>query len=184
MYHGVIGAGVEEGKDAEDQVKERVDEQRFDEQRLDQQLCFALYAASRAVVRTYAPLLAPEGLTYPQYLTMLVLWENPDLPVSVGELGRRLHLDSGTLTPLLKRLESMGIVHRRRDTSDERRVLVALTEGGLALRGRLAWVPRHLARSVGMELADVCRLRDQLTDLIGILEAGSTADRFENRPTA
>ncbi|MGK2885602.1 MAG: MarR family winged helix-turn-helix transcriptional regulator [Rhodococcus sp. (in: high G+C Gram-positive bacteria)] len=170
-----MNTGVEERKQIDEQIEE---------QQLDQQLCFALYAASRAVVRTYAPLLAPEGLTYPQYLTLLVLWENPDVPSSVGELGRRLHLDSGTLTPLLKRLEAMGIVDRQRDTSDERRVLVALTEGGLALRGRLAWVPRHLAQSVGMELADVCRLRDQLTELIGILEAGSTTDRFENRPTA
>lgn len=129
-------------------------DEHLGEQRLDQQLCFALYAASRAVVRSYAPLLAPEGLTYPQYLTLLVLWENPDEPFSVGELGRRLHLDSGTLTPLLKRLQAMGIVDRRRDRGDERRVLVALTDEGLALRGRLAWVPRHLAQIVGGDQCD------------------------------
>lgn len=146
----------------------------FDELRLDQQLCFALYAASRAMVRAYGPLLAPEGLTYAQYITLLVLWEDEDVPISVGDLGDRLHLDSGTLTPLLKRLEVAGIVQRRRDTVDERRVLVGLTDQGLALRGRLESVPRRLAETVGMNLADVCRLRDQLTELIGILEDGPT----------
>lgn len=167
MYHGVVSTNLDE---------------HLGEQRLDQQLCFALYAASRAVVRSYAPLLAPEGLTYPQYLTLLVLWENPDEPFSVGELGRRLHLDSGTLTPLLKRLQAMGIVDRRRDSGDERRVLVVLTDEGVALRGRLALVPRHLAQIVGMDLADVCRLRDQLNDLIAVLELGTSPDRLEPRP--
>src|ERR1700730_17814752 len=94
---------------------------------LDRQLCFALYTASRAVVRSYAPLLEDAGLTYPQYITMLVLWEAPERPRSVGELGERLHLDSGTLTPLLKRLESTGHVSRSRDGQDERRVRVTLT---------------------------------------------------------
>ena len=97
---------------------------------LDRQLCFALYTASRAVVRIYAPLLEDAGLTYPQYVTMLVLWEDPDRPRSIGELGERLHLDSGTLTPLLKRLASMGYVTRSRDAEDERRVLVTLTADG------------------------------------------------------
>lgn len=147
-----------------------------DAQRLDQQLCFALYAASRAVVRSYAPLLGPEGLTYPQYLTLLVLGESPDVPVTVGELGRRLHLDSGTVTPLLKRLEAMGIVHRRRDADDERRVLVGLTTDGVDLVGRLGSVPHQLARTVGMDLAEVRRLRDQLTLLVEVLEADPPAD--------
>src|ERR1700736_3392147 len=97
---------------------------------LDRQLCFALYTASRAVVRTYAPLLEDAGLTYPQYVTLLVLWENPDRPRSIGELGERLHLDSGTLTPLLKRLASMGYVTRSRDAGDERRVLGTVTPAG------------------------------------------------------
>src|SRR3984957_4052426 len=113
---------------------------------LDRQLCFALYTASRAVARAYARLLEDASLTYPQYVTMLALWENPDQPRSVGELGERLHLDSGPLTPLLKRLASMGYVTRSRDTEDERRVLVTLTAEGLALRDRLAAVPASFLR--------------------------------------
>src|SRR5689334_3776194 len=89
---------------------------------LDEQLCFALYDASRALIRAYGPLLDRLGLTYPQYITMLALWESEE-PMSVGALGARLHLDSGTLTPLLKRLEQLGLVERRRDSADERRVL-------------------------------------------------------------
>src|ERR1700758_4734433 len=108
---------------------------------LDRQLCFALYTASRAVVRAYAPLLEDAGLTYPQYVTMLVLWEDPGQPRSVGELGDRLPLDSGTLTPLLKRLAAMGYVTRSRDAEDERRVLVTVTAEGLARRERPAGLP-------------------------------------------
>src|ERR1700756_3678455 len=118
---------------------------------LDRQLCFALYTASRAVVRAYAPLLEDAGLTYPQYVTMLALWQDPDQPLSVGGLGERLHLDSGTLTPLLKRLASMGYVTRSRDTGDERRVLVSLTADGLALRDRLATVPESFLHCLGMD---------------------------------
>src|ERR1700691_205393 len=109
---------------------------------LDNQLCFALYTASRAVVRTYGPLLDDAGLTYPQYVTMLVLWADPDRPRSVGELGERLHLDSGTLTPLLKRLSAMGYVTRSRDAEDERRGLVTLTADGLGPAGRAAGAPQ------------------------------------------
>ncbi|HEX6520121.1 MAG TPA: MarR family transcriptional regulator [Streptosporangiaceae bacterium] len=138
---------------------------------LDRQLCFALYTASRAVVRAYAPLLEDTGLTYPQYITMLVLWQEPDQPRSVGELGDRLHLDSGTLTPLLKRLAAMGYVTRFRDAEDERRVLVALTAEGLALRDRLAAVPESLLACLGMNASDASALRDQLTALTASLEA-------------
>jgi DNA-binding MarR family transcriptional regulator len=140
---------------------------------LDRQLCFALYTASRAVVRTYAPLLEDAGLTYPQYVTMLVLWENPDRPRSIGELGERLHLDSGTLTPLLKRLASMGYVTRSRDVEDERRVLVTLTAEGLALRDRVAAVPESFLACLGLDVADASALRDQLTALAASLEAGA-----------
>src|ERR1700721_1944863 len=107
----------------------------------DNPLRFALYSASRAVVRAYAPLLDEAGLTYPQYVTMLVLWEDPDRPRSVGELGERLQLDSGTLTPLLKRLSAMGYVTRSRDAEDERRVLVTVTADGLAPRDRPGAIP-------------------------------------------
>ena len=92
---------------------------------LDEQLCFALYTASHRIIRAYRPLLEPLGLTYVQYLVMLVLWD--ESPLSVGELGQGLHLDSGTLTPLLKRMEKSGLVLRERDTDDERRVLISLT---------------------------------------------------------
>ena len=140
---------------------------------LDRQLCFALYTASRAVVRAYAPLLEDAGLTYPQYVTMLVLWEDQDRPRSIGELGERLQLDSGTLTPLLKRLASMGYLKRSRDAEDERRVLVTLTAEGLALRDRLAAVPESFLACLGMDVADASALRDQLTGLAASLEAGS-----------
>jgi DNA-binding MarR family transcriptional regulator len=140
---------------------------------LDRQLCFALYAASRAMTRAYAPLLADSGLTYPQYITMLVLWQDPDQPRSVGELGERLHLDSGTLTPLLKRLTSMGYVTRSRDPADERRVLVTLTADGLALRDRLADVPLSIASCLGMDPAEGIALRNRLTELTQSLEASA-----------
>jgi MarR family transcriptional regulator, organic hydroperoxide resistance regulator len=140
---------------------------------LDRQLCFALYTASRAVVRAYAPLLEDAGLTYPQYVTLLVLWEDQDRPRSIGELGERLHLDSGTLTPLLKRLASMGYVTRSRDAEDERRVLVTLTAAGLALRDRLAAVPESFLACLGMDVADASALRHQLTALAAAVEAGA-----------
>ena len=121
---------------------------------LDRQLCFALYTASRAVVRTYGPLLDEAGLTYPQYVTLLALWEDPERSRSVGELGERLHLDSGTLTPLLKQLASMGYVTRARDADDERRVLVTLTAEGLTLRERLAGVPESFLGCLGLDVPE------------------------------
>src|SRR5438876_12168162 len=117
---------------------------KYTQLELDRQLCFALYAASRAVTRAYGPLLVEVGLTYPQYATMLALWDAPERPVSVGELGSRLHLDTGTLTPLLKRLEALGFVSRTRDGADERRVLVDVTDRGTALRDEVASVPGRL----------------------------------------
>lgn len=136
---------------------------------LDQQLCFALYSASRAVIRAYGPLLDEAGLTYPQYVTMLVLWEDPDRPRSVGELGERLHLDSGTLTPLLKRLSALGYVTRSRDAQDERRVLVSVTAEGLELRDRLAAVPESFLACLGLDAAEAIALRDRLTALTASL---------------
>ena len=138
---------------------------------LDNQLCFALYSASRAVVRAYGPLLADAALTYPQYVTMLVLWENPDEPLSVGELGHRLHLDSGTLTPLLKRLEMSGHLRRRRDPDDERRVLVELTEEGLALRDSVSAVPMSVASQLDLTADQGSELLTQLHQLVATLEA-------------
>lgn len=138
---------------------------------LDRQLCFALYTASRGVARAYARLLEDADLTYTQYVTMLALWEDPARPRPVGELGERLHLDSGTLTPLLKRLTAMGYVTRSRDAEDERRVLVSLTPEGLALRDRLAAVPESFLACLGMNVPEAEALRDQLTALTASLEA-------------
>jgi DNA-binding MarR family transcriptional regulator len=137
---------------------------------LDSQLCFPLYAATRAVTHAYADLLAEVGLTYPQYLTMLALWETEE-PLTVGELGQRLRLDSGTLTPLLKRLEAAGHVVRRRDAADERRVLVELTSQGRGLREHVTDVPARLLAATGLSQRDARELRRVLSKLLGTLDA-------------
>jgi DNA-binding MarR family transcriptional regulator len=137
---------------------------------LDNQLCFALYNASRAMTRAYGPLLADLGLTYPQYLTMLVLWETDD-PITVGALGERLHLDSGTLTPLLKRLAQLGLLTRDRDQADERRVLISLTAAGQGLREQAAGVPAKAFACFGLELQQAQALKEQLAGLAESLEA-------------
>ena len=139
---------------------------------LDRQICFALYAASRAVTRAYAPLLADVGLTYPQYVALLALWDGADEAVTVGELGTRLHLDTGTLTPLLKRLEARDLVVRRRDGADERRVRLEVTDEGWALRERVAEVPLRLASSMGMTKAEERELRRLLDKVQGALDTG------------
>ncbi len=143
----------------------------YEQLELDRQLCFALYAASRAVVRAYGPLLDGAGLTYPQYVAMLALWGAPDARLTVGELGRLLHLDTGTLTPLLKRLEGLGYVRRRRDVVDERRVRVEVTAAGLALRDQVACVPAELFAATGLDGPAAEQLRRQLVELTAHLEA-------------
>lgn len=142
---------------------------------LDRQLCFPLYATSRALTRAYAPLLEPVGLTYPQYLTMLALWAHPD-GSTVGELGRRLHLDSGTLTPLLKRLETAGLVERRRDPADERRVIVTVTPDGDRLQEQVAHVPEALASQLGLSLDEGIMLHSLLHRLLQTLDGGTLGD--------
>ena len=127
---------------------------------LDKQLCFALYSASLAMTKVYKPLLAPLGLTYPQYLVMLALWEADGQTVSA--LGDRLALDSGTLTPLLKRLEAQGQLSRERDAQDERRVIVRLTPAGRRLKVRARRVPQEIGRASGCELAEIVDLTRQL----------------------
>ena len=136
---------------------------------LDAQLCFPLYAASRAVTRAYGPLLQDHGLTYPQYLTLLALWDEGEM--TVGEVGSRLRLDSGTLTPVLKRLEQAGLVSRRRDSQDERRVLVDVTAAGLALKDAVADVPARLVGSLGVSKAESRELRLLLHGLLDRLDA-------------
>lgn len=130
---------------------------------LDEQLCFALYSASRAMTAAYAPLLEPLGITYPQYLALLVLWETDGQRVSA--IGERLHLDSATLTPLLKRLETAGLVERRRSTEDERVVHVHLTTAGKRLHKRAAEIPGCLLQASGLNLRELVALREQLTAL-------------------
>ena len=130
---------------------------------LDRQLCFALYATSLAMTKAYKPLLAPLGLTYPQYLVLLVLWERDGITVSA--VGERLRLDSGTLTPLLKRLAQQGLVERRRDAADERRVRLHLTTSGRALQTDAAQVPQAMACATGCDLAEIADLTARLNSL-------------------
>lgn len=130
---------------------------------LDHQLCFALYSASLAMTKLYKPMLDEMGLTYPQYLALLVLWEHDG--VAVSELGERLHLDSGTLTPLLKRLESAELVTRLRDVQDERRVLIRLTAAGRKLKTRAARIPGCVLQATQCDVSEVMALTRQVQTL-------------------
>jgi DNA-binding MarR family transcriptional regulator len=140
---------------------------------LDRQVCFPLYAASNLLGRLYRPILSELGLTYPQYLVMLVLWK--ETPQTVGSLGHKLYLDSGTLTPLLKRMEQAGLISRVRDTGDERRVLIELTTAGRELREAAEKVPETLAEGLAIDEGDVAELRDRVRALVAALH-GSFAD--------
>jgi DNA-binding MarR family transcriptional regulator len=131
---------------------------------LDRQVCFALAAASRSVIGLYRPVLEPLGLTHPQYLVMLALWEQS--PLRVRDLGDALLLDSATLSPLLKRLEASGLVTRQRNPDDERSLDVALTDEGLALRQQALAVPGRIVERLGLPLAQLERVRDELTILL------------------
>ncbi|WP_427133344.1 MarR family winged helix-turn-helix transcriptional regulator [Pseudarthrobacter sp. S9] len=142
---------------------------RLNAPRLNRQLCFAMYSASRAATAAYRPMLEDLGLTYPQYLVMLVLWEEE--PRSVRELGEELGLDSGTLSPLLKRLESLGHVERRRSTEDERRVEVFLTDAGAALSTKATGIPQRLADAAGLSAAELDQLRETLGRLTTALQS-------------
>ncbi|MFD7407230.1 MarR family winged helix-turn-helix transcriptional regulator [Streptomyces sp. NPDC059866] len=142
--------------------------------RLDQQICFSLNAASRAFGGVYRVILKDLGLTYPQYLVMLVLWEHGDLPVK--KLGEHLRLDSGTLSPLLKRLEGAGLVRRERSAHDERSVEVHLTEDGAALRERALQVPRRIAAATGFDIDEIRELRTRLDQLTTALDTAARAE--------
>jgi DNA-binding MarR family transcriptional regulator len=131
---------------------------------LEQQVCFALSVAARSVVAVYRPLLEPMGLTHPQYLVMLALWQHE--PVSVRELSRLLRLDPGTLSPLLKRLEASGLLLRDRDRSDERSLAVTLTEKGRALRNEAEKIPPAVVAKLDMELDELRTLHESLTRVI------------------
>lgn len=138
---------------------------------LDNQLCFALYSTSLAMTKIYKPLLADLGLTYPQYLVMLVLWQQDR--VTVSSIGERLFLDSGTLTPLLKRLEAAGLIARLRDVTDERRVHITLTAAGRELKTQAAAVPRCVAAAAQASLPEFAELTDlaELTQRIQSLRS-------------
>lgn len=131
---------------------------------LDRQVCFALAVASREVIALYRPLLAPLGLTHPQYLVMLALWEQE--PLRVGDLARRLSLEPATLSPLLKRLETAGMIDRDRDPTDDRALAVSLTTSGRRLRTRAERVPPAIMARLGMDLPELEAMRDSLTRLI------------------
>ncbi|MBO9468833.1 MarR family transcriptional regulator [Endozoicomonas sp. G2_2] len=134
---------------------------------LHEQLCFALYTATHRIIRAYRPLLEPLGLTYVQYLVMLVLWESA--PRSVGGLGQQLHLDSGTLTPLLKRMEKSGLVLRERDSEDERRVLISLTDEGRNLRTKANEVSDSMLCQIELTRPDAMELRQRIMELANTL---------------
>lgn len=134
---------------------------------LDNQLCFPLYAASKELTRRYKPFLDPLGLTYTQYVTMMALWEEDHVPVK--NLGKRLYLDSATLTPLLKRLEAHGYVSRQRSQTDERSVIISLTDKGRALREQALDVPRCIGGCIHMDPSDALKLKELLERLLADL---------------
>jgi MarR family transcriptional regulator, organic hydroperoxide resistance regulator len=131
---------------------------------LEQQVCFALSVAARSVVAVYRPLLEPMGLTHPQYLVMLALWQHA--PLSVRDLSRLLLLDPGTLSPLLKRLEAIGYLRRERDRADERSLAITLTDSGRALRAHAEEIPPAVVDRLGMPIEDLRRLHGALTEVI------------------
>jgi DNA-binding MarR family transcriptional regulator len=145
------------------------DRPQLDPLALDLQLCFSLYSASNLMTRLYRPLLQPLGLTYLQYLAMLVLWEQS--PRTVGELGRRLGLDSGTLTPLFKRMEEAGLLSRNRDPADERRVIIDLTDAGRALREKTLSVPPAIFCHLPGTLEELGALKASVDRLVETLRA-------------
>lgn len=149
--------------------------------RLESQFCFALYSATHAVMRAYRPLLEPLGLTYPQYLVLLLLWEQGEQ--TVGGLAERMLLDSSTLTPLLKRLESLGLVHRQRNPNNERQLIVSLTPEGRALQEKAGAIPEAILKASNRSLTELLRLRDEM---VGIREAfgAARADGLADSPVS
>ena len=138
---------------------------RYEALRLDNQLCFPLYACAREVVKRYKPFLDDIDLTYTQYVTMMVLWEKPR--VTSKEIGERLHLDSGTLTPVIKKLAEKGLVTRARSAEDERNLVVTLTDAGLALRDRAACIPGQMGTCICLSPEDAGTLYRILYQLLG-----------------
>ncbi len=140
----------------------------YEQLKLENQICFPIYAASRLITREYQPLLDELGLTYPQYLALMVLWEHDGL--SVNDIGQKLLLNTNTVTPLLKRMEAQGLVARRRSADDERRVIVSLTPQGRALQERAAAIPAALVAGLSADDVDEQALRDMLAQLQRIIQ--------------
>lgn len=140
-----------------------------EEKRLERQLCFAVYSAAHAFNRAYKPILDRVGLTYPQYLVMLVLWEKGSL--SVKTIGEKLDLDSGTLSPLLKRLEQAGLISRTRDPKDERQVIISLTEKGTGMQCQVGVIMDAIGQATGCDMGEMANLRDRLQQLKANLAA-------------
>ncbi|MEU6264777.1 MarR family winged helix-turn-helix transcriptional regulator [Saccharopolyspora shandongensis] len=153
----------------------------MDESRLalDRQVCFALYSASRAFTGLYRPVLEELGLTYPQYLVMLVLWEHES--VTVKELGAALRLDSGTLSPLLKRLEARGLLTRNRSFADERSVAVALTEDGAEMRAQARCIPDRMVDATGLQIDELEQLKSTLERLTVALDSAAQHQAEDKR---
>ena len=141
---------------------------KYESIKLDNQLCFSLYATSREIIKLYKPFLDKFNLTYTQYVAMLVLWE--DEKSTVKDIGKRLHLDSGTLTPLLKKIESMGLIKRYRDVNDDRVVVVELTEEGRLLKDDVTEVPHEMLCKINMPIERAIELKKGLDELLKILE--------------
>ncbi len=135
-----------------------------DKLKLDNQLCFAVYVASKEIIKQYKPFLDPLGLTYTQYITLLALWEKSD--ISVKELGQRLFLDSGTLTPLLKKLEAMNLIERVRSSDDERLIIVSLTKKGLDLKKEVIDIPDKIICSTNLNIENAVSLKKHLYILL------------------
>ena len=148
--------------------RKSTDNRAYDALLLDRQLCFPLYACAREVVKRYTPYLEEIGLTYTQYITMLVLWESPCM--TSKQIGKRLRLDSGTLTPVLKKLEQRGLILRRRDEADERNLLVELTEDGKNLRERAVEIPQRLGACLNLTPEDAVQLYTLLHRMLDGLE--------------
>ncbi|MFG1946365.1 MarR family winged helix-turn-helix transcriptional regulator [Nonomuraea sp. NPDC048826] len=142
---------------------------------LDRQVCFALSVASRSVISLYRPLLQPLGLTHPQYLAMLALWEHE--PLSVKELGELLQLDAGTLSPLLKRLQALGYIHRERSSADERALVLTLTPEGRRLREQAEKIPPAIIARLGMSLDELQDLHQSLSRVIEAARRAHQAER-------
>ncbi len=142
----------------------------FEHLKLENQLCFPVYAASRLITREYQPYLDKLGITYPQYLVLLVLWEAESLPVN--DIAKKLILNTNTITPLLKRMEQLGLIKRQRSEKDERKVLVELTENGVKLKEEAAKIPEELAKSLlksKLSVEELISLKDQLNEIISVL---------------